>query len=123
MSQSLHRIAAAIVLAALAGCQSVGNGRAFEQSAADRARMLSPGVTTRDQVRHDLGEATIYRFADGRESWSYQTTAGIPKWVQSVPYLSLLPMDYASRTNELALLFDAQGVLRKVEWRARQGAT
>jgi len=121
MSRFFRHAAVSIVLASLAACQSMGNGHAFEQSAGDRARSLNPGVTTCEQVRHDLGEAAVYRFADGRESWSYQTTEGIPKWVQFVPYLNLLPIDYAGRTSELALLFDAQGVLRKVEWRARQG--
>jgi outer membrane protein assembly factor BamE (lipoprotein component of BamABCDE complex) len=114
-------IAAALLLAALSACQSLGNGRAFQQSPEERARALRPGVTTREQVRRDLGDASVYRFADGREAWSYQSTSGLPKWVQFVPYVGLLPLDYAARTNELALLFDPQGVLRKVEWRTGGG--
>ena len=120
-SSRLRWIAAALLLAALSACQSLGNGEAFRQSTDDRARTLRTGVSTREQVRHDLGEASVYRFADGREAWAYQSTSGLPKWVQFMPYLNLLPLDYSTRTNELALLFDPQGVLRKVEWRAGGG--
>jgi len=60
----------------------------------------------------------VYEFDDGSQSWSYQTTTGIPKWVGFLPYVGLLPIDYASRTTELALLFDPRGVLRKMEWHA-----
>ncbi len=121
MTRPLLHIAASLLVLSLAACQSVGNGHAFEQSAAERQRTLQPGVSTREQVQRDLGQATVYRFADGHEAWSYQSTAGLPKWVQFVPYLNLLPIDYASRTSELALLFDAQGVLRKIEWRDQKG--
>ncbi len=112
-----HVAGVSLAIGVLAGCQSLGNGQAFAQSPEQRAQTLRPGVSTREQVQRDLGEASVYRFADGREAWAYQSTSGIPKWVQFVPYLGLLPLDYASRTTELALLFDAQGVLRKVEQR------
>ncbi len=112
---------AALLALSLAACQSVGNGHAFEQSAAERQRTLQPGVSTREQVQRELGQAAVYRFADGQEAWSYQSTSGLPKWVQFVPYLNLMPIDYASRTSELALLFDTRGVLRKVEWRNSPG--
>ena len=124
MTRSLSRLrslAASLLLAALSACQSLGNGQAFRQSPAERAQMLHTGISTREQVRRDLGEASVYRFADGQEAWSYQSTSGLPKWVQFVPYVGLLPLDYTARTNELALLFDSQGVLRKVEWRAGGG--
>jgi len=117
----LRMIAASLLLATLSACQSLGNGEAFRQSSDDRARVLRTGISTRNQVRHDLGEAFVYRFVDGREAWTYQSTSGLPKWVQFVPYVGLLPLDYTARTNELAMLFDPQGVLRKVEWRAGGG--
>ncbi len=109
--------AASCCAMALSACQSLGNGQAFRQSSTERAQTLRPGVSTREQVRRDLGEASVYRFADGCEAWTYQSTSGLPKWVQFVPYLNLLPIDYSVRTTELALLFDPQGVLRKVEQR------
>ncbi len=118
MNRLVHRAVTALLLAALAACQSMGNGRAFEQSAAERSQSLRPGVSTRDDVRREFGEAVVYEFDDGSQSWSYQTTRGIPKWVGFLPYVGLLPIDYASRTTELALLFDPQGVLRKMEWHA-----
>ena len=108
------------MLLPLAACQSMGNGRAFRQSADERAQALRPGVTTRDDVRRDFGEAVVYEFEDGMQTWSYQTTTGVPKWVGFLPYLNLLPLDYPNRTTELELLFDARGVLRKVEWHAGQ---
>ena len=119
--RTVRPAAAALAVAALSACQSVGNGQAFRQSSADQAQTLRPGVSTREQVRRDLGDASVYRFADGREAWTYQSTSGIPKWVQFVPYVGLLPLDYAARTTELALLFDPQGVLRKVEQRPGKG--
>lgn len=120
MTRIAIHAAALLLLASLAACQSVGNGRAFEQSPAERQQALKPGVSTRDDVRRELGDPRIYQFDNGYEAWTYQSTTGIPKWVQFVPYLGLLPLDYAARTKELALLFDPQGVLRKVEWRAGQ---
>ena len=109
---------ALLSLVALSACQSLGNGQAFHQSAAERSQALKPGLTTREQVQRELGEAHVYTFADGRQAWTYQRTSGLPKWVQFLPYLNLLPLDYSARTAELALLFDAKGVLRQVEWRA-----
>src|SRR5471032_1126869 len=116
MTRLFNRAVAALVLASLAACQSVGNGRAFEQSGTDRAQTLRPGVTTRDDLRRDLGEAQVYQFDDGCQTWAYQSTTGIPRWVQFVPYLGLLPLGNFSHTRELALLFDPRGILRKFEW-------
>ena len=120
MNRFQRRIPAVLLLASLAACQSVGNGHAFTQSATQRAERLRIGITTRDDARRELGLATIYEFDDGSQAWSYQTTSGLPKWVGFVPYLNLLPIDYEDRTTELALLFDAQGVLRRMEWRDGQ---
>ena len=116
MTCLIHRLFLTLLLASLAACQSMGNGRAFQQSSAERSHALRPGVSTRDTVKREFGEAVVYEFDDGSQSWSYQTTTGIPKWVGFLPYLSLLPINYADRTTELALLFDPSGVLKKVEW-------
>ena len=116
MNRFLCRTGVALLLACLAACQSMGNGRAFQQSGAERSQALRPGVSTRDTVKRDFGEAVVYEFDDGSQSWSYQTTAGLPKWVGFLPYVGLLPIDYTRRTKELLLLFDPRGILRKVEW-------
>jgi outer membrane protein assembly factor BamE (lipoprotein component of BamABCDE complex) len=116
-----RRVASTLLLAALAACASLGNGQAFQQSDADRAQALRPGVTTRDDVRRALGEASVYQFDNGFEAWTYQSTSGVPHWVRYLPYLGLLPLDGFSHTKELALLFDRQGVLRKAEWHVAAG--
>ena len=118
MNRFYCRTLVALLLGSLAACQSMGNGRAFTQSDTQRSQTLKIGSTTRDDARRELGDAIVYDYDDGSQAWSYQTTTGIPKWVGFLPYLSLLPIDYADRTNELALLFDPRGVLRKMEWRA-----
>lgn len=117
MNHLLRPILVAVLLVTLSACQSMGNGRAFSQSSTERSRTLQIGITSRDDVRRELGDAVIYEYDDGSQAWSYQTTTGIPKWVGFLPYLNLLPIDYADRTKELALLFDPKGILRKMEWR------
>jgi outer membrane protein assembly factor BamE (lipoprotein component of BamABCDE complex) len=103
--------------AALAGCQTAGNGRALSLPEAERDRTLKVGVTTRDEARAALGEASVYRFADGCEAWTYSRTTGLPRWFQRLPYVGLIPQHAADRTSELALLFDPNGVLRNVDRR------
>jgi hypothetical protein len=120
MNRCHRRTLAAMLLASLAACQSMGNGRAFTQSDTQRSQTLKIGITTRDDARRELGDAIVYDYDDGSQAWSYQTTTGIPKWVGFLPYLSLLPIDYADRTTELELLFDPRGILRKMEWRPGQ---
>ncbi|MGN6525083.1 MAG: hypothetical protein ACTHL8_01730 [Burkholderiaceae bacterium] len=105
--------------AALAGCQTAGNGRALSLPEAERSRALTVGVTTRDDARAAFGEASVYRFADGCEAWTYSRTTGLPPWFQLLPYVGLIPQHAADRTTELALLFDPQGVLRNVDRRGR----
>ena len=120
--------------AALAGCQTAGNGRALSLPEAERSRALTVGVTTRDDARagslkvgvtiredalRTFGEAGVYRFADGCEAWTYSRTTGLPPWFQLLPYVGLIPQHAADRTTELALLFDPQGVLRNVDRRGR----
>ena len=77
-------------------------------------------MSSRDDAKREFGEAIVYEYDDGSEAWSYQTTTGIPKWVGFLPYLNLLPIDYAGRTRELELLFDPKGILRKMELREGQ---
>jgi hypothetical protein len=116
MTHLVRRFAVASLLSALAACQSVGNGQAFQQTEGGRTPSLKVGVSTRDDVRREFGDAKVYAFDNGFESWTYQSTSGVPRWIRFVPYLGLLPLDSLSHTKELALLFDAQGILRHAEW-------
>ena len=119
MNHVFRPIALALIFS-LAACQSVGNGQAFSQSDTQRSQTLRIGATTREDAKRELGEAIVYEYDDGSQAWSYQTTSGIPKWVGFLPYLNLLPIDYADRTRELELSFDPKGILRKMELREGQ---
>ena len=85
-------------------------------------RTLQIGRTVQADVQRALGTASVYRMADGAQVWTYQRTEGVPKFVQFVPGLNLLPIDFRERTTELALLFDSHGVLRNVDWRGGHAA-
>jgi hypothetical protein len=105
-----------LATALLSGCASLGNGRALEAQGALPEDIVI-GRSTRNEVRAALGEASIYRYADGKEAWIYRRRHGLPRFVQFVPYLSLVALAMPPTVTELALLFDEQGVLRRTDWR------
>ena len=115
----LRTFTALALSTALCACQTVGNGRALTMKPPELAQTLEIGRTVKADVQRKFGEASVYRMANGAEVWTYQKTEGLPKFVQFVPYLNLLPIDFEQRTTEVALLFDNRGVLRNVDWRGR----
>ena len=120
MSVARHRFAASLVLAGAAlaaGCDTVGNGRAFSTSAPAGADVAVVGRTTREDVLRSLGEASVYRFANGAESWTYRETHGLPRFVQFVPVLSTATLLVPPKTTELAFLFGPDGVLLRIDRR------
>jgi hypothetical protein len=118
---STHRILALLMLSSmLSACQTAGNGRAFSTECTALSQQLKPGQTTQAEVKLQFGEASVYRFANGFEAWTYQQTLGVPKFVSYVPVVGLLTPALPDRTEELALLFDTTGVLRKIDQRAAQ---
>lgn len=118
MKRALPLAACALTLSLLTACQTTGNGRAFSTSGATLRQQLKPGQTTQAEVLREFGQASVYRYANGFETWTYQQTQGLPKFVSYLPVVGLLAPALPDRTRELALLFDAQGVLRKLDLRA-----
>ena len=114
----MKRLASGLVLAGaalLAGCDTLGNGRAFARSPQAGEDAAVVGRSTREDVRRNLGEANVYRFASGAESWTYRETHGLPRFTQFVPLLSYANLLVPPKTTELAFLFDPQGVLLRVD--------
>jgi hypothetical protein len=99
------------------GCDTLGNGRALAGGPEGLQRLIVVNCSTREEVRLALGDASVYRYANGAESWTYRQTHGLPRFVKFVPYLSLATLAAPPKVIELALLFDQQGVLRRVDWR------
>lgn len=108
-------IVAGVLASALCACQSVGNGQAFAPDRPGSASLLQIGTTSKAQAEQAYGQASVHRFANGYEAWTYQKTAGVPKFVNYVPYVNLFTPRLEGRTSELALLFDPAGILRQVE--------
>lgn len=120
MRTNVKRIAAGAACAALCACQATGNGRAFGPDGAGSAALTSAlriGTTTKAQAAQAYGHADVHRFDNGYEAWTYQKTSGLPKFVNDIPYVNLFAPRMDGRTSELALLFDADGILRNVDRR------
>ena len=115
-----RRSAACLALAcgALAGgCDTLGNGRAFARSPQAGEDVAVVGRSTREDVLRNLGEANVYRFASGAESWTYRETHGLPRFTQFVPLLSYANLLIPPKVTEVAFLFDPKGVLLRVDRR------
>jgi hypothetical protein len=117
---SRRRLVLALALATSAfagGCDTLGNGRALTGTPSELSRTVVINRSTRDEVRAALGDASVYRYKNGAESWTYRETHGLPRFVEFVPFLSFATLVAPPKVVEVALLFDPQGVLRRVDWR------
>lgn len=121
MKNALRISLGLVITCLMAACQTAGNGHAFSTSATTLNQQLQPGRTTQAEVLREFGQASVYRFANGFEAWTYQQTQGVPKFVSFLPVVGLLAPALPDRTDELALLFDTKGVLCKVDLRAAVG--
>lgn len=99
------------------GCDTLGNGRALASSPQALKEAAVVGRSTREDVQRNLGDANVYRFASGAESWTYRETHGLPRFVQFVPLLSVANALVPPRVSEVAFLFDPQGVLLRIDRR------
>jgi hypothetical protein len=101
---------------ALCGCQTIGNGRAFSAGSTE-VRAIRLNQSTKEDVERQFGRAKVYRFANGYETWAYQKTEGIPRFVDYVPVIGVFTQFINDRVIEVAFLFDSQGILRNIDWR------
>jgi len=109
--------AAVLAAAVLAGCATAPLPGAA--SLASQPPTLTPGVTTQAAVQRALGKANVTRFDSGYEVWVYDYTGRLPPFVGMVPGLGLVAgaVDAVTRERELAILFDRDGIVRKVRMR------
>jgi len=111
------KIGLILVCGALSACQTTGNGRAFSMDEATLTQTIKPNQSTKADVERELGKASVYQFANGYETWSYQKSVGIPRYVDYVPVLGVFTQFVGDRVTEIAFLFDPQGVLRNIDRR------
>lgn len=100
MSAPLKRLMPALaVMAALAGCAGAPPPPGTKIDAAGLQTMAQPGIATRASIAAAFGRTRSIAFDSGNEVWLYVVPAG------------------AAGFNEVVLLFDREGVLRKVRQR------
>ena len=106
-----------LICGALCGCQTTGNGRAISMDEATLTQTIKPNQSTKGDVEREFGKASVYHFANGYETWSYQKSVGIPRYMDYVPVVGAFTQLIGDRVTEIAFLFDPQGVLRNIDRR------
>src|SRR5215470_3083941 len=82
---------AALSLALLSGCASVGNDRIADATPETVASQLTKGKTTQQQVREIYGDPVKTSFTDsGNEIWEYDFSRMHAKPTNFIPYVSLI---------------------------------
>lgn len=106
-----------LICAGLTACTTVGNGRARDLQPAEATELLRPGSTTRADAERLLGAGTELRLDSGWATTRYVYRNGLPRFLDFVPILGLATSAIQTPETELVLLFDPQGVLRKLKLR------
>ena len=112
----------AALVAGLAGCETVGNGRIAKMDDASAQSLLVPGRTTEAQVTQALGQGDVIRFESGWQTWHYLYREGLGAGWDAVPYINLIAEHMHSPTKELVLLFDPDGTLRRWSFEASRNS-
>lgn len=110
----MNLVSILVVAISLAACASSGNGQIQTLNQDRAAAMLVRGKTVKEEVRRELGVATVTQFPSGQEIWVYQFTDSATRFVKYVPLLGRLT---SSGTNikELKILFGKDGVVEKYQ--------
>ena len=106
--------AALVLVASLSACVTAGNGEMKVLTQHSTEKLLTPGRTTRAEVAQRLGKGNSFQFDSGYEVWVYEFAQGIPRFVDFVPYIGHVSRSVRHSGKELRVLFDPQGVVRKV---------
>lgn len=119
----LRLVLAGVLAIGMTGCAAPGAGAARPVTEAGVRGVLTPGASTKADVRASMGEATVTTFPSGYEVWVYQYKAGVPMVVGFIPVVGDIAaaIDAARRERELAILFDKHGIVRK--YRLREAAS
>ena len=104
----------AVVLVAslsLSSCYSIGNPRIANP---DMVSLIVPGKSTKDDVLHLIGRPTTVDFDENeREKWLYEYTLTKVSGRQFIPLFGWFAGPDVE-THSLTVLFDDDGVVRKV---------
>lgn len=109
-----------ILTCAIAADGGLGGCAAPKPLTAESARKaLTIGSSTKADVKAAIGSASVSTFASGYEVWVYNYKAGLPAFTQFVPVVGEIASlaDALARERELVILFDKDGVVRKVRMR------
>ena len=107
-------IVAALALAALAGCASVGNETLRTESEASVQKKITEGRTTKSEVRGMFGSPLKTSFTDGGlEIWTYEFSKVSADAVSYIPIVNLFGATASGTKKELVVLFDKSGVVQR----------
>ena len=106
--------AAAMALAVLTGCASVGNETLRAESESSVQKKISEGKSTKSEVRSMFGSPMKTSFTDGGlEIWTYEFTKVSADAISYVPLVNLFGASVSGTKKELVILFDKSGLLQR----------
>jgi hypothetical protein len=104
----MRALAAAVLVASLAGCASQGNGTVATLSQDTASAILVKGQASKEDVQRALGDAMVTSFSNGCEVWVYEVNDDPARFVKYVPLLGRMA-NSGTRIRELKILFDKDG--------------
>ena len=119
MYRRLRWLAAGSLLVVLGGCAALGAGVARPASEEGVRQVVQVGSSTKEEVKASMGAAIVTTFPSGYEVWVYPYQASMPAIVGYAPVVGevVAAVEAVRRERELAILFDPQGIARKVRLR------
>jgi outer membrane protein assembly factor BamE (lipoprotein component of BamABCDE complex) len=106
------KIIVVLVAGILGGCASYGTESIRNESDETLSQKLVKGVSTKAQVRAQLGDPSATSFTDsGNEQWTYFLGSYTPSPTNFVPYLNMVTSGGESQTKQANILFDKKGVV------------
>lgn len=111
-----------VIVAALAGCASVGNQQLRNETQESLSQKIEKGVSTKADVQARLGSADNTSFTDaGNEIWTYRHIRSTAKAVNYIPVANWFAGGSNQDKRELVVLFDENGVVKNYTYSATQG--
>jgi outer membrane protein assembly factor BamE (lipoprotein component of BamABCDE complex) len=108
-------------LLVLVGCASTGNQNVKVATQESVKAQMKEGVTTKEEVRKQLGEPTSVSFTDsGNEIWTFKYSEATSHASNFVPLVSLFASGADVKNKEIVVLFDKDGKLFKYTMRETQ---
>lgn len=107
-------LVAAVLMATVSGCMSMGNESLRRESEATIPQKLVEGRTTKADVRVMFGSPVTTSFTDaGLEIWKYELSKMSADAVTFVPIVNFFGSSMSGTKKELVILFDEKGILKR----------